>query len=211
MPYQFERGRIYRMPTHFGPAPGPRQIPAEANADPTCRPRKKVISTSFLTDGSALERHIPERFSLLGEPLVTVEFHYMTDIDWLAGRGYTMIHVWWPVVFSGDDGRVAGRFLAVMWENLADPIITGRGEIGQPKLFADIPDLRTVDGTHHCEASWIGFKFLELDVTEAVPSISEIRSGAVHALEQAAALPCSCQQCVCPDTDDLCITPFHGA
>jgi hypothetical protein len=25
MSYRFEAGRIYRMPTHFGPAPGPRQ------------------------------------------------------------------------------------------------------------------------------------------------------------------------------------------
>src|SRR5262245_44243865 len=85
MPYQFERGRIYRMPTHFGPAPGPRQIPAEANADPTRSPRKKVISTSFLTDGSALERHIPERFALAGEPVITVEFHYMTANNCLIG------------------------------------------------------------------------------------------------------------------------------
>jgi len=173
MPYQFERGRIYRMPTHFGPAPGPRQIPAEANADPTRSPRKKVISTSFLTDGSALERHIPERFALAGEPVVTVEFHYMTDIDWLAGRGYTMIHVWWPVIFKGEQDQVVGRFLAVMWENLADPIITGRGEIGQPKLFAEIPELRIVDGTYHCEASWMGFRFLDLQVTELIEPAAE--------------------------------------
>lgn len=166
MPYRFEPGRIYRMPTHFGPAPGPRQIPHEAKTDSRCSPRKTLVTASFLTEASALDRHIPERFSVLGEPVVTVEFHYMTDIDWLAGRGYTMIHVWWPVLFAGDQGQVAGRFLAVMWENLADPIITGRGEIGQPKLFADVPDLRTVNGAHHCEASWMGFKFLELDVTE---------------------------------------------
>jgi len=88
MPYQFERGRIYRMPTHFGPAPGPRQMPAEANADSTRSPRKTLISASFLTETSALERHIPDRFTLVGDPVVTVEFHYMTDIDWLAGRGY---------------------------------------------------------------------------------------------------------------------------
>lgn len=25
MSYRFKAGRIYRMPTHFGPAPGPRQ------------------------------------------------------------------------------------------------------------------------------------------------------------------------------------------
>ncbi len=67
MPYQFERGRIYRMPTHFGPAPGPRQIPAEAKADPTRSPRKTLISASFLTEASALEPHIPERFALVGE------------------------------------------------------------------------------------------------------------------------------------------------
>ena len=100
MPYHFER--IYRMPTHFGPAPGPRQMPAEANADPTRSPRKTLISASFLTEASALERHIPDRFALIHDPVVTVEFHYMTDIDWLAGRGYTMIHVWWPIIFKGE-------------------------------------------------------------------------------------------------------------
>jgi acetoacetate decarboxylase len=177
MPYRFEPGRIYRMPTHFGPAPGPRQIPHEANADPRRSPRKTLVTASFLTEPSVLERHIPERFSVLGEPVVTVEFHYMTDIDWLAGRGYTMIHVWWPVSFRGDEDQVAGRFLAVMWENLADPIITGRGEIGQPKLFADIPDLRTVNRAHHCEASWMGFKFLELDVSEADQPAGEPATG----------------------------------
>ena len=98
-------------------------MPAEADGDPTRSPHKTLISASFLTDGSALERHIPERFTLAGEPVVTIEFHYMTDIDWLAGRGYTMIHVWWPVMFNGARDRIVGRFLAVMWENLADPII----------------------------------------------------------------------------------------
>src|SRR5215813_12529440 len=109
MPYRFEPGRIYRMPTHFGPAPGPRQMPAEADGDPTRSPHKALISASFLTEGSALERHIPERFTLAGEPVVTIEFHYMTDIDWLAGRGYTMIHVWWPVMFTaGGIGSLVG-------------------------------------------------------------------------------------------------------
>jgi len=173
MAYQFERGRIYRMPTHFGPAPGPRQMPAEANADPTRSPRKTLVSASFLTDSAALERHLPARFAISGDPVVTVEFHYMTDIDWLAGRGYTMIHVWWPVVFMGEQDQAVGRFLAVMWENLADPIITGRGEIGQPKLFAEIPEVQRVDGACHCEASWMGFKFLELRATAVVGAVCE--------------------------------------
>src|SRR5215469_5154552 len=100
MPYRFEPGRIYRMPTHFGPAPGPRQMPAEASADATRHPRKTLIAASFLTEVSALERHTPELLALAGEPVVTVEFHYMTDVDWLAGRGYTMIQLWWPATFK---------------------------------------------------------------------------------------------------------------
>ena len=166
MSYRFEAGRIYRMPTHFGPAPGPRQIPPEATADATLSPRKTLITASFLTEASALEEHIPERFELAGEPVVTVEFHYMTNIDWLAGRGYTMIQLWWPVIFRGERDRVTGRFLAVMWENLADPIITGRGEVGQPKLFADIPDFQRLDSGYCCTASWMGFRFLEVRVSD---------------------------------------------
>jgi acetoacetate decarboxylase len=166
MPYQFERGRIYRMPTHFGPAPGPRQIPADIAADSTRSPQKTLITASFLTEASALERHTPDCFDLAGEPVVTIEFHYMSDIDWLAGRGYTMIQLWWPAAFNGERDRVTGRFLAVMWENLADPIITGRGEVGQPKLFAEIPDALSADGTYHCVASWMGFQFLEVRVSE---------------------------------------------
>jgi acetoacetate decarboxylase len=140
MAYKFERGRIYRMPTHFGPAPGPRQMPDNTPTNPTRGPQKTLITASFLTDAMALERHTPAQLRLGGEPVVTVEFHYMTDTDWLAGRGYTMIQLWWPAAYDGKRDRVMGRFFAVMWENLADPIITGRGEVGQPKLFAEIPD-----------------------------------------------------------------------
>ena len=164
MTYHFERGKLYRMPTHFGPAPGPRQMPPEANADPTRSPRKTLVAASFLSDSQSLERHLPPGFALVGEPVVTVEFHYMTDIDWLAGRGYTMIHVWWPARFDGERDHAEGRFLAVMWENLADPIISGREEIGHPKLYAEIDALRTVQGAYHSAAGWMGRRFLEVDV-----------------------------------------------
>jgi acetoacetate decarboxylase len=177
MPYRFEPDRIYRMPTHFGPAPGPRQIPAEANVDATRSPHKTLITSSFLTEAAALERHIPERFALVDDPVVTVELHYMTNIDWLAGRGCTMIHVWWPVVFKGQQDQIVGRFLAVMWENLPDPIVTGRAEIGQPKLYAEIPELQAVGGSYHCQASWMGFRFLDVRVTERPASANESKPG----------------------------------
>jgi acetoacetate decarboxylase len=166
--YTFKKGRIYRMPTHFGPAPGPRQLPDGLDADPDHKPKRMTVAASFLTDATSLDRHLPEHFLLAGEPVVTVEFHYLTDVDWLAGRGYTMVHVSWPAMFTGARDRAIGKFLAVVWENLADPIITGRDEIGHPKLYADVPAPRSLSGTQLCEAGWMGFRFLELAVGDLV-------------------------------------------
>ncbi|HET7888907.1 MAG TPA: acetoacetate decarboxylase family protein [Bradyrhizobium sp.] len=166
MTYRFDPDRIYRMPTHFGPAPGPRQMPDGVAADPKKSPRRLSVAASFLTDGARLERHLPEGFTLAGEPVVTVECHHMTEIDWLAGRGYSMIWVSWPASFRGRQDRASGRFLAVVWENLADPIITGRCEIGHPKLYAEISEPRTCDGVQICNAGWMGFRFLDIGVSD---------------------------------------------
>ena len=166
MSYRFEAGRIYRMPTHFGPAPGPRQVPDHIATDPKRSPRRLSVAASFLTDPRMLEQHLPAGFTLAGDPVVTVEVHHMTDIDWLAGRGYTMIHVGWPATFAGRRDRATGRFLAVIWENLADPIITGRDEIGHPKLYAEIAEPRRWNGVQTCTAGWMGFRFLDLEVSQ---------------------------------------------
>jgi hypothetical protein len=165
MGYRFEPNRIYRMPTHFGPAPGPRQLPDGVMSDSRRSPRRLSVAASFLTEAARLQRHLPENFALAGEPVVTVESHHMTGIDWLAGRGYTMIWVSWPATFHGRQDRATGRFLAVVWENLADPIITGRCEIGHPKLYAEIAEPRRCEGAQICTAGWMGFRFLELTVS----------------------------------------------
>ncbi len=166
MSYRFEANRIYRMPTHFGPAPGPRQLPDGVIADSKRSPRRLSIAASFLTEAARLERHLPEGFVLADEPIVTVEFHFMTELAWLAGRGYTMINVTWPATFIGRQDQATGPFLAVVWENLADPIITGRGETGYPKLYAEIPESRLWDGGQRCTAGWMGFRFLDLRVSD---------------------------------------------
>ena len=177
MSYRFKAGRIYRMPTHFGPAPGPRQLPDDVVVDPTRSPRRLSVAASFLTDALLLEQHLPEGFTLAGEPVVTVEFHHMTDIGWLAGRGYTMIWVSWPATFTGSRDRATGKFLAVVWENLADPIISGRDEIGHPKLYAEIAEQRRWSSAQICTAGWMGFRFLELEVSQ-LHDTEPVRQGA---------------------------------
>jgi hypothetical protein len=57
MSYRFEAGRIYAMPTHFGPAPGPRQLPDEIVVDPKRSRRTLSVAASFLTDPAVLEQH----------------------------------------------------------------------------------------------------------------------------------------------------------
>lgn len=53
---------------------------------------------------------------------------------------------------------ITASFLAVLFENMCDPIVTGREELGFPKVFADIErheDTYTL--------SWDGHEFLKLD------------------------------------------------
>lgn len=91
-----------------------------------------------------------------------------------------MVGVYWPVRYRGRPDEVRGRLCAVLWENLADPIISGREEIGQPKLYAEITDPvpDTDIGAATVTASWDGYRFLELgvqDLTEAPATLNESR------------------------------------
>src|SRR6266487_4701533 len=81
---------------------------------------------------------------------------------------------WSSDVYSSD----LGKFLAVIWENLADPIITGRCEIGHPKLYAEIAEPRRWNGAQICGAGWMGFRFLELEVSQ-LHDTEQDRQGAV--------------------------------
>ena len=44
MAYTFQPGARYRMPTHFGPAPGPRSVPADVVIDHTRYPLTTAVT-----------------------------------------------------------------------------------------------------------------------------------------------------------------------
>jgi hypothetical protein len=127
-------------------------------------PKRTVFSVSFLSNRKQLEELLPEGFELLGEPVVTVEVTYMTEIEWLAGRGYNTLGVSFPAAFRGKKDHAVGRFLTVLWENLADPIITGREELGFSKIYCEIPEPVVYQGQVHCIGGWLGFKFMDLRI-----------------------------------------------
>ena len=166
MPHLHRPGLLYRMPYGFGPTPGPRQDQHGKPFDWT-QAGRRTIAASFLTDAARLEALLPPGFTLAGEPVVTVEFHVLTQLPWLAGRGYSMLHVKFPATFAGKQDRVTGIFLPVLWEDLADPILSGREELGFAKLWCDLPEPRTMGDRTVCVASWLSHQFMELTVADA--------------------------------------------
>lgn len=173
MPYQFQPNRMYRMPTHFGPRTGPRQGSDGRAFDCIDNPKSTSVSVSFLTDAGHLEALLPPGFALAGEPIVTVAATYMKEIEWLAGRGYNTLGVSFPATFHGEREHVTGNFLTVLWENLADPIITGREELGFSKIYCELPEPAVYHGAYHLIAGWLGFKFLDLHVDGLVEQSTE--------------------------------------
>jgi len=169
MSYIFIPNRLYRMPTHFGPSQGPRQ--GEAGRTFACvhSHQTTTYSVSFLTERRQLDALLPPGFETAGEPVVTLEAGYITQIEWLAGRGYNILGVQWPARFTGARDVAEGPFLAVLWENLADPIMTGREELGYAKIYGELPEPRVLDGVAHIQAGWLGFTFFEMKVWDLQP------------------------------------------
>jgi hypothetical protein len=161
-----DHGTMLRMPVHFGPATGPRRGPDDKRFDWTGVPTRLALLTQFRTDTAALAAILPPGFSPDGEPIVTVEVQYLSGLHWLGGRGYNTLGVRFPAVYRGAK-ETRGMFLSVLWENLADPIITGREELGFNKVYCEIPPHRSLAGRRMVEASWLGHQFFRLDLQQA--------------------------------------------
>ena len=177
MAHSFEPGRMYRMPVGFGPAMGPRQGPDGRKFHCVDNPKTASIAVSFTSDPDQLAALFPPGFELDGDPLVTVTASYMKEIEWLAGRGYNTLGVTFPATYRGSTETVRGPFLAVLWENLTDPILTGREELGFSKIYCELPEPEIVGSTATCRAGWLGFNFMKMELTELRPASEESSAG----------------------------------
>ncbi len=202
------------MPTVFGAAGGPRQAPGEAGFvhGPTRITRYLV---AFLGREEQVRQLIPTGLELRGDPVVQVHYSCLRDIPWLAGRGYNILAVLFPVRFTSQDGTtVDGLFQAVLWENLGDSIITGREQLGHAKLYAQLPDPREVGGSTSISASWDGFTFAELELScHDVPDADFLEGMTAMAgagLIGHKYIPRTGAWDV-PDADYLTLTPLPGA
>ncbi|EIZ78537.1 hypothetical protein WSK_2981 [Novosphingobium sp. Rr 2-17] len=162
----------YRMPVVFGPAIGPRQHPEGRMWTPeeTGTMNSDWMRVAVRTDAAKLEKLLPPGFELRGEPILQVSCAWFRNLYWLAGRGYGIVTINFPVTYRGKEETIEGSFCPVIWEGRPDAIMTGREELGFSKLFADIPEIDwdKEKGTATCSASWMDFKFFDIALTDLV-------------------------------------------
>jgi hypothetical protein len=155
----------WRMPVSFGPFPGPRQTfdgrPREARHSTFT-----TASVKFKTSRTVLQNLFPSaafRFKSPGT-VAHASFSQTTlhGMDWLGGGGYRHLGLYVhgvQYVRKGDGGGVIdGTFLPVLFESLTDPIVSGREELGMPKLYCAI-DVWRRGGSYLIQTGWQGAAF----------------------------------------------------
>ncbi|KPI36528.1 3-hydroxybenzoate 6-hydroxylase 1 [Cyphellophora attinorum] len=171
-----EQNAKWRQPISFGPLPGPRQwslstwpIRHSVKASRTC------ASVSFTTSATLLRNMFPNacyRFSKADTVThVTFAVESLRNLSWLAGGGYDLAALYVEdVCYRWSSGRVQqASYCPVMFENLADPIITGREELGIPKVFSDIK-IHSNGSSFRAEISWRGAEWATLELKDLVPT-----------------------------------------
>ncbi|OLN88496.1 3-hydroxybenzoate 6-hydroxylase 2 [Colletotrichum chlorophyti] len=174
----------WRMPLGFGPFPGPRQDfhgrrqPAELERTFT------TMSVKFLTSRTFLETILPTESFRFKEPgtvcSASLSITRLNNMSWLGGGGYNHLGLYiHGIEYVKRDGTtIDGTHLAVLFESLADPIISGREELGMPKLFCDI------DFEHHVtesrvRASWRGATFADISIKNLRSDDPETEHGTI--------------------------------
>jgi len=162
------------MPAHFGPPAWAQPWP-----DPAGEAHYNDVTTiaiRYLTDGVQLRQYLPHPYQLDGPPVVTVTYSMNRGINWLAGGQYNIVGLTVRATYLGERDRVSGDYALVLWENLTDPILTGREIQGIPKIYGDIEDHRTFNGVMGTSLSSRGKTLLEIeaaDLTEMEPTALE--------------------------------------
>ena len=162
MSYTFQPNHFYRMPTHFGPSLGPRQGLDGRRYANIQNSKDLTIQATFEAIPAQLEKLLPPGFRLREPNTIQLAFTYSTEIEWLAGRGYNTFGVSFPATYCGEQDTVDGELLLVLWENMADPIITGREDLGFSKVYCELPEPQFIGDEVTCRASWDGCQFASL-------------------------------------------------
>lgn len=161
----------------FGPMPGPRQ---DFEGHPRNGQLARFVSTSIKikTSRTVLQSLLPigKGWSFASPATVaTCSFTQMTysNLDWLAGGGYSWLGLYIDgVVCPGGKGV----YLPVLFENLADPIVSGREELGMPKVYSEI-DVKRNGSSSTIKASWRRHEWCAVEVDDLEEGVVKSEGG----------------------------------
>lgn len=152
----------WRQPIVFGPMPGPRQdFYGRSRASASSKSTFKTASIKFKTSRTLLQNLLPnDSYSFISPSTVAhASFSQTTlnSMDWLGGGGYRHFGLYiHGVQYKTASGNlIKGTYMPILFENLADPIISGREELGMPKLYTAIGAYQR-NQSCHVQTSWEG-------------------------------------------------------
>lgn len=182
--WENKKALLWRMPLSFGPMPGPRQD-FFGKARDGSKARFTTTSIKFKSSRTVLENLFPTNsFKFAAADTVahaTFAVTRLDNLEWLGGRGYAHFGLYiHGVQYTKENGdTVTGTFLPVLFENLADPILSGREELGFSKLYCEL-DSKVEGDSWSLNAGWMGSKFCSLTIKglEELPTTNGSASAA---------------------------------
>lgn len=142
--------------------PGPRQdFDGRSRTNASTKATFTTASIKFKSSRTLLKTLLPGpsyRFSGTGSvAYATFSLTTLDGLDWLAGGGYNHFGLYiHGFEYKQSNGKIKkGDYLPVLFEDFADPIISGREELGFPKVFSSIDVNRDV-GSCNASLSWRG-------------------------------------------------------
>src|SRR3546814_11685190 len=127
-------GRRYRMPTHFCPAPGPRQTLDGGRYECRDDPRQVIAHAAYAAEVDQLDAFMPPGFVVRrGE--IAATFCYMTEVAWLASRCYNTFGETVPATWTDGAHPVHGVLIVVPWDTYTNTVFSGRRAWGLSQLF----------------------------------------------------------------------------
>ena len=151
--WQQNRNLYWRQPTVFGPMPGPRQdFHGNSHLSSSSSSSSITATIKFKTSATLLRTLFPNASYRFNKPDTVAQASFsvetLQNMAWLGGGSYDLLGFYiHDVQYTTRSGETLhGSYCPVMFENLTDPILSGREELGYPKLYADISITPRNDG-----------------------------------------------------------------
>lgn len=159
------------MPLGYGPSPGPRQSARGSPLSGWDAVKSTSYTVAFQAPKAQLATLLPASCFEIESPgdvsTASVSFTRLENLPWLAGHGYNYCGLYiHDVVCHGSEEEASGKYLSVLFENRADPITSGREELGFAKVYATIDEHIHAqrEGAVTIQLGWEGTVFGEIRV-----------------------------------------------